>query len=254
MSVVTPTPLHPTIAANATQIAGPVDPDVLRRNLNTYVATVEDRNQLDAANLELLQAALGNGALSGGLITIGSGFSVSVAALEALVSTRVKTDAATTVGGLTPSTTNYLWLRQDGTFGPNFTSTPPDTADGHGDYFLWGLAITDGSGVTSVVNDRRIFQSLTYLAKSVAGGSDVTLTIAEAKNRHLELTGLLTASINLILPLYAGAEYVIFNNTTGAFTLTVKGASGTGIAVGQGKTAILRSNGTNYLRVTADNP
>jgi hypothetical protein len=38
------------------------------------------------------------------------------------------------------------------------------------------------------------------LSKSVAGGSDVTLTAAEARNQILEFTGTLTANINVVMP------------------------------------------------------
>lgn len=254
MAVVTPTTLNPTIAPNATPIPGPIGPDSFRGSVNTYVAAAEDKAQLVTALLEQLQTAFGNGAISGGIVTAGAGFSVSVAAFEALVGTKVKTDAATTVGGLTPSATNYLWVRQDGTWGPTFTSTPPDTADGHGDVFLWGTATTDGSGVTSVTNDRRLFQTFGRTSKSVAGAADVTLTTAEARNRTLEFTGVLTGNINVIVPLFDGAEWIAVNSTTGAFSLTVKGGTGTGIVVATAKTATLRGDGTNILRVTADNP
>jgi hypothetical protein len=45
---------------------------------------------------------------------------------------------------------------------------------------------------------------------------------------------------------------MIFNNTTGAYTVTVKTSAGTGIVVGQGKRAILLADGTNVVRITAD--
>jgi hypothetical protein len=42
-------------------------------------------------------------------------------------------------------------------------------------------------------------------------------------------------------------QYWITNDTTGAFTLTVKTSAGSGIAVGQGTSAILYCNGTNVV-------
>ena len=84
------------------------------------------------------------------------------------------------------------------------------------------------------------------LVKSVAGGADVTLTSAEAANLFIELTGTLTANINLILP--AGVRHnFILNSTSGSYTLTVKTAAGTGVAVMQGKRALLECDGTNVL-------
>ena len=88
------------------------------------------------------------------------------------------------------------------------------------------------------------------LAKSVAGSSNVSLTEAESRNGLMEFTGTLTGSISVsILDAEApdGAEFLIFNNTTGDFTLTVKRVTGTGIAVAQGRKIVLHSDGTNLL-------
>lgn len=257
MAVLTQTTKHPAVSPNATPIPGPIDPDVLRANLNTYVASAEEKAQQAVAFVEQMQAAWGNGALSGGIITAGVGFSVSVAALKALVGTVVETDAALVIGGLTPSTANNLYVRQDGTGEAIATGASPNyptDISAHGDFLLWGTATCDGSGVTAVTNDRRLFQTFGRLSKSVAGAADVTLTTAEARNRTLEFTGVLTGNINVIVPLFDGAEWIVKNGTTGAFTLTVKGASGAGIVVAAAKTAVLRGDGTNILRVTADNP
>lgn len=84
------------------------------------------------------------------------------------------------------------------------------------------------------------------LVKSVAGGADVALTSAEASNLFIELTGALTANINLILP--AGVRHnFILNSTAGAFVPTVKTAAGTGVAVAQGARALLECDGTNVI-------
>lgn len=85
-------------------------------------------------------------------------------------------------------------------------------------------------------------------AKSVAGGSDVTLVAAEYECLIQEYSGALTADINVIVPTGTGA-YVVYNNTSGAYTLTVKTSGGTGIAVPQGGRAILYCDGTNVVDV-----
>lgn len=82
--------------------------------------------------------------------------------------------------------------------------------------------------------------------------ANTTLTNVQYNNRHLTFTGTLTAGRNIVVPLTDGAEWVIYNNTTGGFAVTVIGATGTGIAVAATKTAIVRCDGTNILRVTAD--
>ncbi len=89
------------------------------------------------------------------------------------------------------------------------------------------------------------------LPKSVAGGSNVTLTDAEASNKILEFTGLLTGNINVTInPIVQ--DFIIYNNTTGAFTITFKTTSGTGIIVAQTKRAPLYCDGTNVVRYGAD--
>jgi len=84
------------------------------------------------------------------------------------------------------------------------------------------------------------------LSKSVAGSSDVTLTSAEALNAWHEYNGALTGNINVIVPT-SDKVYFIFNNTSGAYTLTVKTAAGSGIAVTQGKKTMLYCDGTNVI-------
>lgn len=86
------------------------------------------------------------------------------------------------------------------------------------------------------------------LTKSVAGGSNVTLSAVEAGAGIILLTGVLTAAIALILPV--NGKWVIVNNTTGAFALTAKTAAGTGIVVPQTKALILAGDGTNIFDPT----
>src|SRR5687767_2957069 len=98
MAIVTPTTLNPTIATNAASLNGQDDPDAFLGALNTKVADAEDKAQLGTARLEQLQAAMGNAAISGGIVSAGAGLSVSVTALEALVGTFTEHDASQTVG------------------------------------------------------------------------------------------------------------------------------------------------------------
>ena len=89
-----------------------------------------------------------------------------------------------------------------------------------------------------------------YAAKSVAGGSDVTLTNSnatadESRQSVLEFTGTLTGNINVLLPTVE-SRYIVYNNTAGSYTLTVAttGNTGTGTAVVQSSHALMYSNGT----------
>lgn len=72
----------------------------------------------------------------------------------------------------------------------------------------------------------------------VAGASDVTLSESQARHRFLIFSGALTGNISVILPAES-KEYWVFNETTGAYTLTVKKSGGTGVAVTQSKNVLL---------------
>lgn len=94
-----------------------------------------------------------------------------------------------------------------------------------------------------------LFKS-TQLTLSVAGSSNVALTTDQAQNGVLEFTGALTGNINVSIPdavATGGARWLVFNNTSGLFTLTVKSVSGTGVVVQQGLKAEIYSDGTNLV-------
>lgn len=79
-------------------------------------------------------------------------------------------------------------------------------------------------------------------------GSDVTLTNAEAAKDIIVLSGTLTANVNLIVPIFV-KQWIVANNTTGAFTVTVKTVSGTGGLVTQTASRIFYGDGTNVYGV-----
>lgn len=68
----------------------------------------------------------------------------------------------------------------------------------------------------------------------------------------LNCTGALTANTALILPLTAGASWLIQNSTTGSFNLTVQGSSGAGVQISQGSAAQIYTDGTNFYTTTAN--
>ncbi|MEE9103567.1 phage tail protein [Pseudomonas nitroreducens] len=79
------------------------------------------------------------------------------------------------------------------------------------------------------------------MVKSVAGAVDVVLTADEVGYGMLTFTGALTANINVIVPNIYG-QWVVHNRTSGAFSLTLKTAVGTGVAVTQGRQRTLVCN------------
>jgi len=86
------------------------------------------------------------------------------------------------------------------------------------------------------------------LDKDVAGSSNVTLTDIEARAAIIELTGVLTGNIDVIVPTRT-KHYILKNGTTGSFTLTIKTSAGTGVVVDQKKWYNLICDGTNVVQV-----
>ena len=99
-----------------------------------------------------------------------------------------------------------------------------------------------------------------YLSKSVAGSANVTLTTgnadptAEAANKVIELTGTLTGNIYVFIPAVE-STYILFNNTSGAFSVTVAptGHSANGVTVVQGShTIVYNKNGDTVVDLFAN--
>ena len=90
-----------------------------------------------------------------------------------------------------------------------------------------------------------------YLSKDVAGSANVTLTsnnadpTAEASNKVIEFTGALTGDITVFIPAVE-SNYIFYNNTSGAFTLTIApdGHGANGSAITQGAHTIQYCTGT----------
>jgi hypothetical protein len=95
---------------------------------------------------------------------------------------------------------------------------------------------TGGAGWTSLV-----FKGLQAITVTTA---NVTVTQLQSAYPILVISGALTGARSLILPAVVG-QWIIQNNTTGAFTLTVKTAAGTGVVATQGQSTYLYGNGTN---------
>lgn len=124
---------------------------------------------------------------------------------------------------------------------PSFTGAPtaPTAALGDND-----TSIATTAFVQATLGGR--------LSKSVAGSGSITLTAVEAGSGILELTGALTGNRTVILPVTPTRSWIIKNATSGAFTLTVKTAAGTGVVVTQGTNAIVWTDGTNVYDALTD--
>ena len=95
---------------------------------------------------------------------------------------------------------------------------------------------TGGAGWTSLA-----FEGLQAITVT---SSDVTVTQLQSAYPVLIVSGALTGNRNLILPAIVG-EWIVQNNTTGAYTLTAKTASGTGVTLTQNASTYVYGDGTN---------
>jgi Chaperone of endosialidase len=74
--------------------------------------------------------------------------------------------------------------------------------------------------------------------------ANVTLTAPQAAKEIIALYGALTGNVQIIFPPWI-SNWLIQNNTTGAFTVTCTTASGAGTTVPQGVTTMIYGGGTN---------
>jgi len=121
---------------------------------------------------------------------------------------------------------------------PNLSTELPDVG---ADDDTWG-------GILN--NNFRILDNAVTLGQlnKTLSNMDVTLTDAEAARGVINLTGTLTANVNVIIPATPVRLYLVRNGTTGAFSVTVKTPLGTGITVAQGFNTLLYSDGTNVVQ------
>ena len=81
--------------------------------------------------------------------------------------------------------------------------------------------------------------------------ANVTLTTAQAQNRIIRLQGALTANVIVYFPASLTLEWVISNETTGAYTVDLEVTGGTAaVAATQGSAIIAYSNGTNIIQAS----
>ena len=125
------------------------------------------------------------------------------------------------------------------------------TKQGDGDNdSTWGTVLNDE------VIDLTDFAIAGYTTVNLASG-DATLTSNdgapdESRSAMLELTGTLTGNRDVYIP-GVSKSYIVRNNTSGAYSATVKVTGGTGYAVPQGKSAIIYSDSVSVRDVSYGN-
>jgi hypothetical protein len=93
-----------------------------------------------------------------------------------------------------------------------------------------------------------------YSAVAVNATTGATLTfsngaLSNGKNEVIKLTGTITGNIDVVIPDSVEKTYIIENGTSGAFTVTFKTSSGTGVtwAATDKGTKMVYSNGTDVV-------
>jgi hypothetical protein len=93
-----------------------------------------------------------------------------------------------------------------------------------------------------------------YDAVGLNATTGATLTfsngiLSNGKNQVIKLTGTITSNVNVTIPDSIEKTYVVENATSGAFTVTFKTSSGTGVTWGttEKTTKIVYSDGTNVV-------
>jgi len=117
-------------------------------------------------------------------------------------------------------------------------------------------------GTKTNTNLEIINQMQGYVNKSIAGGAQTTALLiadgstasSDARNLIIELSGTITGNQIVTVPDSIEKSYIVYNNTSGAFTVEFKTASGTGptFSTTDKGVKILYSNGTNIIDVNAN--
>jgi len=156
----------------------------------------------------------------------------------------VLTEIANGTITLSASFTNYVEAHPDtGAVSKNTTAFTPG-------YLPLYSVVVGSAAPTSWSDKRNSFVLNDTLAKALSSDANYTLIQAEAAAGILSFTGTLTATRDIVVPLVGKRQWSVYNGT--GQSLRFIGATGTGITVATAKHAIVRSDGTNIVRVTAD--
>lgn len=78
-------------------------------------------------------------------------------------------------------------------------------------------------------------------------GSNVTLTALEYGRPIVEITGTLSANVNLLFPDSIAGEWTVHNAATGNFSVTCKTAAGIGVPISTGDILTVMSDGVDFF-------
>jgi hypothetical protein len=149
----------------------------------------------------------------------------------------------------------FCMIRNNGTGILTITPQGTDTIDGNANQQLQLteslVIVCNGTGWNTFGLGRSNSFAYTLLALSITGGT-TTLTSPQAANTIQEYSGVLTSNQIIVVPSTVQL-YTFTNNTTGAFSLTIKTAvfGGATVVVPQGDSLVLICDGTNVYNAAS---
>lgn len=143
----------------------------------------------------------------------------------------------------------FCYIRNNGTGALTVSAPGGEDIDGVGSVVYnpgdSSLIICDGSDFFTIGYGQAPQFTFDYIAISLTGQtSPYVLSGAELNRIAYNFSGILTANMEIVVP-DTIQQYWVANTTTGAYTLTVRTTSGSGVTVAQGSRTILYSDGVD---------
>ena len=144
----------------------------------------------------------------------------------------------------------FCYLRNSGTGAVTVDPAGSPSIDGYSTMSFQpgesAIIATDGLNYYTIGFGQPAVFAFDYTVIDVAGGGNYTLTGTELNRVGYKFIGTLTANRIVIVPATV-QQYWIDNQVTGAYTLTIKTAAGSGVTISTGQRAIFYCNGTDVV-------